>query len=345
MSSARFLLHSNQFSERGDSVDLITMNRGLHDYLGIESIIAFPASDPRTSSSRVSEARALGIEVFEYNTRAELESLVKKERLTHNYVFSGGDPSGLSYCTSENPHWRLLETIHITRVVFRNYKPHGDFYLYVSEWLFDWSQKFPRSLAAAPKETVVSWLPHAVEPQVGDGTSFRISHDIPLDAKLVGRIGGFDQFDDPAARKAVLELLTTREDVWFAAVNTQNFGSHDRLIYIPEIDRNEVWDFYDACDLLLNGRLMGESFGFSIVEPLSIGKAVLAPSRSRNPFMDQHHLALLAPLGLLYDSKDQLLRLMRQALAQQNDGSHYLEQTKDFRLISVISKFTNLIRL
>lgn len=336
----RFLLHSNQFTARGDSVDLMTMREGLRQHLQIEAIIAIPSSVPSTSKSRLAEARSEGAEVFEYTSRKHLEEMVRSEGITHNYVFSAGGPTGMSYSTRDQPHWRLLDTTHITRAVFRNYKPHGDYYLYVSEWLYDWSNKFPRTLIARPpKGTFVSWLPHAVSPLAGDGLRFRIRNGIPPHAKLIGRIGGYEQFNDPAARGAVLDVLDAREDVYFAAVNTEFFGSHKRLVYVPEINRRIVWDFYAACDILLNGRLAGESFGFSIVEPLSVGKPVLAPSRRRNFSMDLHQEMVLRDTGLLYNSKNDLVSKLNSLLANGPDIGILTERVRQFELERVTRRF------
>jgi hypothetical protein len=54
---------------------------------------------------------------------------------------------------------------------------------------------------------------------------------------------------------------------------------------------------------------MGESFGYSIVEPLSLGKPVIAPHWIRNPLMDRHHLRVLSGLNLVYFSASHLSRI------------------------------------
>jgi hypothetical protein len=344
MLNLKFLLHSNQFSERGDSVDLISMSLALRKFAGIDSVIAFPKDDPRNNSSRINEAESLGLEIFQYESRTQLESLVRKAGITHNYVFSGGGPSEPAYTNNGQSHWRLLDTIHITRVVFRNYMPHGDYYLYVSEWLYRWSLRTPRRfLARKPTGTLVSWLPHIVDPQIGDGQTFRASLSIPAGDKLIGRIGGFDQFDDSAAQKAVLEILKKRKDVWFVAVNTENFGNHERLVYLAVLNRSEVWDFYDACDVLINGRLMGESFGFSIAEPLALGKPVVAPHWIRNPFMDRNHLVLLREKEdvSVYRSKSNAYSLL-ESFVSINDKSG-VGSTSTFSGQNVVGKFMSLL--
>ena len=70
------------------------------------------------------------------------------------------------------------------------------------------------------------------------------------------------------------------------------------------------WQFYDACNLLLNCRISGESFGFTIVEPLMVNKPVLAPSILRNRTMDQNQISILKYAGLLYHSRMHLMFLI-----------------------------------
>lgn len=342
MSTSKFLLHSNQFSERGDSVDLISMALALRKYAEIDSIITFPKDDPRNNDTRVREAISLGLNVFQYKSRTQLEELTRKEQITHNYVFSGGGPNEPSYTNNGDSHWRLLDTKHITRVVFRNYRPHGDYYLYVSEWLYKWSRRFPRRiLARKPADTLVSWLPHIVDPQPGNGRGFRQSLGIPSDGKVIGRIGGFDQFDDPAAQLAILGILRENPKVWFVAVNTQPFGRHERLLYLPVLERSAVWDFYDACDVLLNGRLMGESFGFSIAEPLSLGKPVVAPHWIRNPLMDKHHMLMPGDSVLTYKHRGELAKVLHNVL--QGSQGHGPDPLLAFSSERVIAQLTSLL--
>jgi hypothetical protein len=344
MSNFRFLLHSNQFSERGDSVDLMSMSKNLYSKLGIESVIAFPEGQASSNPKRISEAVKLGHNIVEYKNRKQLEEIVLSEKLTHNYVFNDGTKENISYLTSDQPNPRLLDTLHLTRAVFRNYDPHGDFYLYVSEWLYDWSQRkswlIKKSKNAA---TVISWLPHMVDVEIGDGDHFRRAFGIPLRAKLIGRIGGFDEFNDLAARQALIEALNTHPELYAVVVNTKVFAQHKKLIYISVLDRQGVWDFYSACDILLNGRRMGESFGFSIVEPLSVGKPVLAPSVTRNILMDRNHVRLLNPLGLLYSSRKELLRKIQNLLHEPIEESRLKSRVEEFKPDRVMATLDEIV--
>lgn len=339
----KFLLHTNSLTERGDSVDLLSMGKNLKHYLQIDSVIAFPYA-AKNNEARVLEFQKLGLEIFRYKSREDLENFVQEHEISHNYVYSDGTKNGISYVSSENLNPVLGSTIHITRAVFRNLEPIGDYYLYCSKWLFDWTSS-KRRFKKIIKEsnTVFDWLPFMVEPEPGNGDEFRYRYKIPRNAKLLGRIGGFDQFSDPAARNAVLEMLEEKPDFYFIAVNTQNFGNHPHLIYIPYLSRREVWDFYSACDLLLNGRLMGESFGYSIVEPLSTGKPVLGPGRYRNPLMDKHHLKILGPINLLYNTKLHLKRKLNELLDVAPSSEIMKSSVENFTSEKVMQRFKSIV--
>ena len=337
------LLLADSFTERGDSVDLMSMSNALQDYLSIETTIAFGSGDSRTSNKRVAEARSLGLEVVEFSTKKDLEVLAKSKSVTHTYVFSDGKPTSMLYNRSDPGDFRILDTVHITRVVFRNFHPHGDHYLYVSEWLNKWARKKHGRKIKAMAHPQVSWLPHIVEPIEGDGDFFRRTVGLPKHSNVIGRIGGSDQFSDPAARAGVFALLEKHKDLFFVCANTKPFGSHERLIYTPPLSRASVWDFYAACSALINGRLMGESFGFSVAEPLSLGKPVIAPNWTRNPLMDRHHVDLLEGTNLLYNSKLDFVRKVEAALSDPLPKEDLRSRTAVFRASKVAARFADLV--
>lgn len=201
----------------------------------------------------------------------------------------------------------------MTWAVFRTWEPHGDFYLYVSRWNFvsNFGRFFWLSLnrlfLSAPGLPKIGYAEHFLDVSQGNGTVFRREHGIPQKAVVVGRIGGYSEFSDPAAREAVSEALNLRSDLWFVFVSTEKFRSHPRVVFIGSLSRDQCWNFYDSVDFLLNGRLMGESFGFGIVEALRLGKPIFAPSPVRNRRMDKNHVRLLRGFGLLYKNKNDLV--------------------------------------
>ena len=311
----RFVLHSNSISERGDGVALFELSAGLIS-AGVEVKVVYWANSDGNSALRVKEFQALGVSVETYESRNDLSEICRDFGCTHFLTFSDGTRAGSAYSRDDPSQFRIPGTFHIVWAVFRVWEPHGDLYLYVSRWnlrenirrlLFHEIRRKVFGVRHLPR---VSALEHFVEVNEGDGPTFRKSLGIPSGASVIGRIGGQDQFTDQAARAAVREVVGLDPEVYFVFVNTEEFFAHPRVIYVPELSRREVWNFYAACDVILNGRKMGESFGFGIAEALRLGLPVLAPARIRNWGMDRNHIVFLRGLGLLYRSQRHLTRLM-----------------------------------
>jgi len=302
-------------SIRGDSVNLENYAVILKKYYDIESLIAYNPSNTSNCIQRIKEIQISGIRVEAYFNEQELVSISKNFHATHGYFAADG---------RYYPRW-IPGIKHLNHAVFRFFEPYGDRYAYVSEWLHRYANRkrisrteqeleniyaISNSPYKVTKEMKTGWVPHTVLPKFQSGHEFRKKHKIGKDVFLVGRIGGFKTFSDPDAKKAVCEILESYKDIVFCFVNTEKFTHHKNAIFLEEISELEKWQFYDACNLLLNCRISGESFGFSIVEPLMVNKPVLAPSILRNRLMDQNQIAILKYQGLLYYSRMHLKYLI-----------------------------------
>jgi glycosyltransferase involved in cell wall biosynthesis len=97
--------------------------------------------------------------------------------------------------------------------------------------------------------------------------------------------------------------------------------------YISEAEKSSV---INECTLMLNCRLAGESFGFSICEALFLGKPIIAPSLVRNPQMDAHHIEVLNDPELLYDSSEDLVTKIQKILENPRDSETYKRKVQQF---------------
>lgn len=306
------LLYSNQFSERAESSQFIALAQELDFQWNVHSIIAFPRDNPANSPRRIVEAKRLGLDLLAYSSPQQLRASAKREEVALSLVMSDGSAGGPAYCRDQPEDFRLGDSIHAVHAVFRNYYPHGDYYLYVSDWLLSWARaNRPRALRQFNSHDVlVSSLPHGLAPPDKPSRDFRRELGIPEGSFVLARLGGFDSFNDDAASQAVLQLLREYEELHFVAVNTRPFGTHPRLHYVDFVDRTEISGFYYSFDLFLNGQQLGETFGLSITEPMAHGKPVLAPHWLRNRRMNRHGILLLRGLRLLYrDQKDLELKV------------------------------------
>jgi glycosyltransferase involved in cell wall biosynthesis len=349
----KFLLHSNSFSERGDSVTLLAIGGLLKREFGSECVIAVPADAEHVSAERMSEAISRDFEVFRYRNKSELDTFARSRGVTHSYVFHAGKKTDLPYYDESDPQsFRIGDTRHITHVVFRSFDPHGEVYAYVSDWLMAWAKPrifFWRALgflfsAGGKSRTLVTSFPHFIEewPTSTSKQPLRQEIGIPRNAHVIGRIGGFSEFDDLAARDGISLVLDTWPDSYAIFINTPRFLDHPRAFFLDKLSRAGVKRFYDACDVLINGRRMGESFGYSIAEPLSLGKPVIAPGFIRNPLMDKNHIKLLRGSGLLYSSAKSILRIYNRIRSL--PPSHKLpELTSDFSPQGAAKKLRSML--
>ncbi len=335
-------------SPRGDSTNLRNYARALKEFLNIESIIVYNLRNSYNHSKTIDALKGDNYEVIGYKTLTELNNIARLNSITHSYFMIDGKYKGI---------W-VKDTINLIHAVFNYYEPYGDKHAYVSEWLFEKNLNSKVKLSSKIRAGLLHkisgspykintklskcFVPHCVFAENGDGERFRKKFKIPETQFLVGRIGGFDQFDDPEAQKSVFETIRRDKRIFFVFVNTKNFGVHENLRYINWLSYQDKWDFYDACDLLWNGRLMGESFGFSIVEPLMINKPILAPSIKRNIKMDRNHIKILEPLNLLYSSSEELTIKTLQLLSGLEGKSHdYKDSVERYKPEQVINQFQN----
>lgn len=311
----KIIMVTDAISIRGDSINLENYATILRKYYGIESIIAYNPSNLSNSSQRIREIQGNEIRVETYFSESELVSISRNFDATHGYFAADG---------RYFPRW-IPGIKHLNHAVFRFFEPYGDKYAYVSEWLHKYANRKRISRTGSELENVYAisdspyrvnkemktgWVPHTVLPKFESGSEFRKKYNISNDVFLVGRIGGFKTFSDPEAKKAICELLESNKDIIFCFANTEKFVHHKNAIFLEEVDELGKWQFYDACNLLLNCRISGESFGFTIVEPLMINKPVLAPSILRNRLMDQNQISILKYQGLLYHSRMHLKYLI-----------------------------------
>jgi hypothetical protein len=342
MSNFKFLLHNYPLTERGDSTNALANVALLKTYYNIGSVLSAPESI-HNNSIHIRELRKRGVRVFLYKSIRDLHKFCSKENISHALWQNDGRYSNL---------W-IPEAKNLVHAVFNNYEPYGDKYAYVSKWLFQTATRdkngresfqieSERQISGSPYKIDASinpgWVPHAVVVQNGDGDSFRRKHGLPKEAVVIGRIGALTEFNDQEAKLAVSKILQST-DYFFVFVNTFPFISHKRALFVGYIDETEKWDFYEACNLFLNARLMGESFGFTITEPLMLGKPVIGPHRSRNKLMDGHHIEILKPENLLYKNARHLESLIKKQIESPIAPAKAQSLVREFSLENVARLF------
>lgn len=271
-------------NERGMSVALHDYARGAQDILGHEAVVFY------------SESRSAPAVVEKFRRHLHMVPIGAGDTAA-----SVSEPFGLDFCYYIRDGRRRPLDVEANRSgvhsVFRHFEPHGDVYAYVSDWLAEWMTG-----GQAPA------VPHIVDlPQPGG--AMREELGLPQDAFVVGRYGGFDQFNLPFAQDAVRQALEIRSDLHFLFVNTEKFVDHPRALFLPPIvGPEQKARFIATCDAGLNAKKIGESFGLAIAEFLMFGKPVFSWAGG----MDRNHTVMSPQKEWLYRTRHDLLRLLTQ---------------------------------
>jgi hypothetical protein len=282
----------------------------------------------------------LGHEAFVfYSEKGSNPAVVEKFRKSLNLVplVSGSDPRNVSepykldFCYYiRDGRKRSLDIVADrsgVHAVFRHFEPHGDVYAYVSDWLADWMTG-----GRAPA------VPHIVELPDVEG-NLRDELGIPEDAFVVGRYGGFDQFNVPFAHKAVGEALERRSNLHFLFVNTEKFIEHPRALFLPPVVRPvEKVRFIASCDAGLNAKKIGESFGLAIAEFLMFGKPVFSWAGG----MDQNHVCMSPKPEWVYRTRGDLLRLLTSYTPPARDADLVRASVECYRPAAVMKRFDDV---
>lgn len=164
---------------------------------------------------------------------------------------------------------------------------------YVSKWLSDMMTSGD-----------IPFVPHIVD-LPPPTKSYRKAFNIPEDAILIGRHGGYTTFDIEFVKEFISNY--DNPNVYFMFVNTKPFCSHPRVIHIgPVFEKQKLSNFIHSCDAMLHARQRGESFGMSIAEFLFHNKPVIA----WNGGLDKNHIEMIGNYRTLYNNSTQLKNLI-----------------------------------
>lgn len=223
-------------------------------------------------------------DMVEYTDMSDLDIKLKKHNTDYAYFLKAGFDDGIM--TKD-----IKSLIHC---VFNNYQPHGYRYAYVSKWL-----------AQAASENTRDYVPHIVNLPMSYTVDYRKKLGIGFDKVVVGRYGGFDQFDIEMVMNTVGFIVHSDPSFVFVFVNTRKFIDHPNVIFIEEpiLDPQEKSNYILSCNAMLHARSDGESFGLSICEFLFHNVPVISYGGGR----DKNNVELLSEYGMIYHTQYELI--------------------------------------
>ena len=159
---------------------------------------------------------------FECETWQSMDHVIKREKIDILYIIK---PCLLN---PRLPNGRITQACKTVGHIVFQVKPKivVDRFAHISDWL----------AVRYPQYTTFS-VPHMVYLPEED-LDLRTELNIPDDALVFGRHGGFDSFNLPFVHKVIEKVARQRKDIYFVFLNTQKFCDLPNVIHLPKIRPN-----------------------------------------------------------------------------------------------------------
>lgn len=121
--------------------------------------------------------------------------------------------------------------------------------------------------------------------------------NIPKDAIVFGRYGGYGTFNIPFVHDVIAEFIKLNKNVYFLFMNTKPFhNEHPNIIHVSgSRDIQYKTRFINTCDAMLHARMDGETFGMACGEFAVLKKPIIT-----SPYGYKAHFDYLNNQLLLY---------------------------------------------
>ena len=230
----------NGLGERGTSVALYDYAHFNETVLGNESIVLFNTSH-YSNKDTVIKKFTDRFNVYGVDNWSKVDNILQNEKVNILYIIKAGDWDGQisNVCKT------------VVHCVFYCSYPHGNIYSSISPWVTNNNGRFPV-------------VPHIISlPE--HNRNMRMKLNIPENAIVYGRHGGYNQFDIDYVQKIVYDVAKNNKNTYFLFVNTKPFCEElPNIIHLSMIiDLNEKTEFINTCDAMIWGRSDGEVFSLS----------------------------------------------------------------------------------
>ena len=326
MNVAFFVRH---FTERGTEVAIYDYAKYNEEILNNKSYIicfnekkqkeiGFPTE--RTSYNKFNKR----FKIIEICNIEEIEFFIGHYNFQFFYTLTHGGPNDI-YRFDNKSIWRNCKTIK--HCVLATTFPEGDFYIGISNFL---NVKY---------NTKFNIIPHIVTLPICE-ENLRLELNIPKDAIVFGRHGGFTEFNIIETQQVIIEFLNSPSsaNTWFLFLNTQEFYTHPRIIYLEKnIDLIFKTKFINTCDAMIHARAEGETFGLCVAEFSIKNKPVITC-----PIGDLAHIEILGDKAVLYRSKEEILYIfnnIKNIIKNKEDWNAHKQYTPE----NVMRLFNDLI--
>lgn len=274
----KIAFHDNILCERGTTVSLYDYAFYNKHYLKNESIIIYQNSDKNVEE--VIKKFNKEFTLYSYDDWKSVDYILQTEKCDILYMQKSGeyDYKKSSYCKN------------IIHCVFNTQDYSNTIFGKISDSFGD----------------NCNTVPYMVNiPNIN--TNIREFLNIPENAFVFGRYGGYDQFDIEYVHNTIDILSELYPDIYFLFANTQKFCKpKNNIIHLEKIiNLEKKTEFINSCDVMIHARKMGETFGASIAEFSSRNKPILTCNSG-----DKAHLDILKNNCFIYNDAVSLYNIM-----------------------------------
>jgi hypothetical protein len=290
--------YDNGLSERGTTTALYSYAHYAEQYFDCQSII-FYNKNHYSNILEVIDRFNKRFTVYAISDFEEIDKLILKNNIKYFYNICGG---------KKNSTTLVKNCKNLIHAVF-NIEPFGDKYATISQYLSNKSIIYKN----------INYIPHMVDlPSHSD--NMRKELNLPINSYIIGRYGGFEQFDIQYVHQAIKTILENENsEIYFVFVNTKVFYNHPRIIYLEKmIDPYLKTKYINTCDCMLHARSDGETFGLAIAEFSTLNKPVIAMKIG-----DLSHVHLLGEKAIWYNDPMHLYQILL-------NFNPEIERTKDW---------------
>ena len=298
MKKTKVAFLATHFFARGTDVALYDYADFNETILGNESIIIHYRLDPKLLVSFAEDNIYAMKEKFmkrfsqfyECNTLEQMDAIITEHKIDILYNMKSGHDDGQISKVCKN-------AIHA--VFADNIQVHGDVYAGISDWV---SAQYP--------DLNLPFVPYMVRL---DSTKETLHEElnIPINAIVFGRHGGFDTFGIPFVYDAISQAAQENGNFYFIFLNTKQFCDLPNVIFLPATaDLVYKTKFINTCDAMIHLTPFGESFGLACAEFSIQNKPIItwAGPDNKTPF-NRAHFGILQEKGIYYRNKQDLLEI------------------------------------
>jgi GR25 family glycosyltransferase involved in LPS biosynthesis len=307
--------YDNGLSERGTTTMMFSYADYAEKYFKCKSII-FYNKHHHANNNEVINRFSNRFDVYRVENFDEIDRIISDKNIKYFYNTCAGKRN----CTE-----LVKKCKNLIHAVF-DIEPFGDKYSAISDYIVKKS-KYPD----------IDAIPYMIDLPIHNDNMIH-ELNLPDNAFIIGRIGGYEQFDIKEAHTGIINFLNNANNTYFVFVNTAKFYEHPQIIYLDKIvDPYLKVKYINTCNCMIHARSDGETFGLAIAEFSSLNKPIVTCRSDK----DNCHLDILGEKAIIFDSETSLIDILKDIkniVNSRDDWNAYKEYTPD----KVMKKFMNV---